>query len=298
MQTRDLLVKCLLILSLLFSPVLFAQEHAHHQSGEESREELTETVERAVRITDKKLEVTPSVCPEPGDRAFVNFDPKHLKDPPGFHGMLFFGQGDTFYISHLPMFHKPHDYQAIVEVRLKPDVKAKYQAALAKSGGYFTFAPEGNFSLPDQLVGKKPITGSLVQGHFERGGNELLTTDLELVRVVFYKKLNAKDQKPPKEKYVIFGKGDEYFMAHEIFQRPNVDEIIPLPKDYPLSPEMKKDIQANGLVFTDEIEVKDGRVTQRSDATPGVRGAGIKAIKVQGKEFQYKEFYRETGDLE
>lgn len=282
MQTRDLLVKCLLILSLLFSPVLFAQDHSHHQHGEE--EALRDTVKKAVRLTDKKLEVSPTICPEAGDRAFVNFDPKHLQDPPGFHGMLFFGQGDTFYISHLPMFHKPHDYQAIVEVRLKDDVKAKYQAELAKKGGYFTFSPEGTFSLPDQVVGKKPITGTLVQGHFERGGNELLNTDLELVRVVFYKKLNPNDKKPEKEKYIIFGKGDEYFVAHEVFQRPNTDEIIPLPKSYPLSKELKEDIKGNGLAFVDNLEVKDGKVNVKKDK--------------DSIEFPYKEFYKETGDLE
>lgn len=279
MQTRDLLVKCLLILSLLFSPVLFAQEHDHHNH----HDELKDTVQKAVTITGKKLEVTPAICPEPGDRAFVNFDPKHLQDPPGFHGMLFFGQGDTFYISHLPMFHKPHDYQAIVEVRLKDDVKAKYQAELKRKGGYFTFSPEGNFVLPEQVIAKKPISGSLVQGHFERGGSELLTTDLELVRVVFYKKINPNDKKPEKEKYIIFGKGDEYFMAHEVFQRPNVDEIIPLPKNYPISKELKEDIKGNGLAFVDDLEIKDGKVNVKKEK--------------ESIAFPYQEFYRETGDL-
>ncbi len=280
MQTRDLLVKCLLILSLLFSPVLFAQEHAHHQHDEE----LKETVQKAVKITDKKLEVTPAICPEPGDRAFVNFDPKHLQDPPGFHGMLMFGQGDTFYISHLPMFHKPHDYQAIVEVRLKPDAKAKYQAEMKRKGGYATFSPEGNFVLPEQVIAKKPITGSLFQGHFERGGSELMSTELELVRVVFYKKINPNDKKPAKEKYIIFGKGDEYFMAHEVFQRPNVDEIIPLPKSYPISKELKEDIQGNGLAFVDDLEIKDGKVNVKKEK--------------ESIAFPYQEFYRETGDLQ
>src|SRR5690606_27773951 len=138
---------------------------------------------------------------------------------------------------HLPMFHRPHDYQAIVEVRLNPEAKAKYQAALSKNGGYFTFAPDDTFVLPEVVTQKRPIKGTLVQGHFERGGSELLGTDLELVRVVFYKKISETDKKPPKEKYIIFGNGKEYFMAHEIFERPNVDEIIPLPKNYPVSKE-------------------------------------------------------------
>jgi hypothetical protein len=278
MKIQGPLLRSLTILSLISSPAFSQNSHQHHH------EELRETVKQVVKVTDKKLEVTPAVCPDPGDRAFVNFDMGHLEDPKGFHGMLFFGQGDTFYISHLPMFHKPHDYQAIVEVRLKPEVKAKYQAELKSKGGYFTFAPDDNFVLPKVVTEKIPISGKLVQGHFERGGNDLLSTDLELVRVVFYKKISANDKKPPKEKYVIFGKGDEYFMAHEVFERPNVDEIIPLPKSFPLSKELKADIQQNGLAFTDSLEIKDKKVLAKKDK--------------ETIEFPYEEFYRETGDLE
>lgn len=277
MKIRNLSIRSLLISSLTCSPLAFAQEHHQHH-------ELKDSVEDVVKLTEKPLEVSPEICPDPKDRAFVNFDQKHLKDPKGFHGMLFFGQGDSFYISHLPMFHKPHDYQAIVEVRLKPEVKAKYQAELKRKGGYFTFAPEDTFVLPEVVVQKKPIKGSLVQGHFERGGSELLGTELELVRVVFYKKISEKDKKPPKEKYIIFGNGEEYFMAHEVFERPNVDEIIPLPKNYPISKELQKDIKAHGLAFVDDLKIEDNKVQIKKDK--------------ESVEFPYKEFYRETGDLE
>ncbi len=244
--------------------------HDHH---------VTEEVKKVVKFTEKSPELKPELCPDPKDRAFVNFNANHLKDPEGFHGMLFFGSKDTFYISHLPMFHKPHNYQAILEVRLKPEAKAKYLAKLQEKGGYFTFAPAGEFVLPQMVVGKEGFGGSLVQGHFERGGTELLETDLEIVRTVFYKQINDGDKKPEKERYVIFGKDGEYFMAHEVFQRPNVDEIIPLPKDFPMTDAMKADIQENGLAIRDDIEVKDGK------------------IKVEKSEISYQEFYRETGDL-
>lgn len=271
--------KSLLTLSLIISPVLFAQNHQHHHDAE-----LKEKVSEVVKLTEKPIVVGDEACPDPKDRAFVNFDKSHLKDPKGFHGMLFFGSGDTFYISHLPMFHKPHDYQAIVEVRLNPAAKAKYNAELKAKGGYFTFAPNGTFVLPEVVTQKKPISGSLVQGHFERGGSPLTDTDLELVRVVFYKKISEADKKPPKEKYVIFGKNGEYFMAHEVFERPNTDEIIPLPKDYPLSDELKKDIKDNGLAYMDDVNVKDKKLIAKKDG--------------KSVEFDYKEFYKETGDLE
>ena len=280
MKIQNLSLKSLVISSLTCSSLgALAQEHNHHH-----HDVLKDKVEEVIKLTEKPIELSPEICPDPKDRAYVNFEMKHLKDPKGFHGMLFFGQGDSFYISHLPMFHRPHDYQAIVEVRLNPEAKAKYQAELKRKGGYFTFAPEETFVLPEVVIQKKPIKGSLVQGHFERGGNELLGTELELVRVVFYKKISEADKKPPKEKYIIFGNGEEYFMAHEVFERPNVDEIIPLPKNYPLSEDLKKDIKSHGLAFVDELEIKDKKVKVKKDES--------------SIEFPYEEFYRETGDLQ
>lgn len=274
MRILNLNIRSLLILSLTSSFAL-AQNHHHHG-------DLKDQVKEVVKLTENKIEVTPEICPDPKDRAFVNFDKNHFNDPKGGHGMLFFGHGDSFYISHLPMFHSPHDYQAIVEVRMKPDVKAKYQAELSRKGGYFTFNPDRTFVLPKVIVEKQPISGTFFQGHFERGGNPFLEGELELVRVVFYKKISAKDKKPAKEKYIIFGDGKEYFMAHEIFQRPNVDEIIPLPKNIKLNDSLKQDIKENGLTFMDDVEIDGNKVSSKN----------------QKIEFPYQEFYKETGDLE
>lgn len=257
----------MILLSLLISAA-FAGPHDHHN--------LRSSVEEATQVVSGPLSVKPDNCPASEERAYVNFDPKHLKDEEGFHGMLFFGS-DTIYISHLPMFHEPHDYQAIVEVKLPPAEKAKYLAAAKGYKGYFTFAPDGNFVLPKKITEKGKIKGKLVKGHFERGGTELLEVELDIVRVVFYKKISASEKRPEKERYAIFGDGKEYFSAHVVSQRPGVDEIFPVPV---LPAEMKKDINAKGTLVTDQVEVKKDKVS------------------VGSSSFPYKEFYRETGDLE
>ena len=41
-----------------------------------------------------------------------------FNDPPAIHGMLMVGT-QTIFLSHLPMFHRPHDYQVILEVGLQ-----------------------------------------------------------------------------------------------------------------------------------------------------------------------------------
>src|SRR5215207_9138752 len=42
---------------------------------------------------------------------------EHAQESPAFHGMVLFGE-QAAYLSHLPMFMSPHDYQAIFEVTL------------------------------------------------------------------------------------------------------------------------------------------------------------------------------------
>jgi hypothetical protein len=197
--------------------------------------------------------------------------------------MLFFGVGDTFYISHLPMFHPPHDYQAIVEVKLSPEAKAKYQAA-AGSGKLFTFAPLGTFVLPKQITSLAPIKGTLFDGHFERGGSELLDTDLELVRVVYYKKLDPKAPATAPERQIIFGNGNEYFVARDVTTRPGVDEFIPLPRGTKLPEALAEEIRTKGQAYTNSMKISAGQVKI---------GQGKTQVS-----FPYQSLYRETGDLE
>jgi hypothetical protein len=39
-------------------------------------------------------------------------------DAPAVHGMVLFGGKQAAYVSHLPMFHAPHDRQLILKVAL------------------------------------------------------------------------------------------------------------------------------------------------------------------------------------
>ena len=49
---------------------------------------------------------------------FLVFFSSHARaSEPAFHGMVLFGN-KTHYISHLPMYHSPHDYQVVAQVSL------------------------------------------------------------------------------------------------------------------------------------------------------------------------------------
>src|SRR6476469_2805041 len=96
------------------------------------------------------------------------------------HGMVLFGN-DTLFISHVPMFMSPHDYQALIQVKLNhatSDALAVYQkASNASTGeqGLFTLRPKP-FVLPSLLTGKiTSVQADLYRGNFENGGRVILS---------------------------------------------------------------------------------------------------------------------------
>src|SRR4051812_24637670 len=87
-------------------------------------------------------------------------------DPPSTHGMLIFGRGTT-YLSHLPMFHRPHDYQAIVEAELTASDKRLFLADAAEHPDqYYTLLPE-RFVLPEKILHLGSFKATIFRGHFE-----------------------------------------------------------------------------------------------------------------------------------
>ena len=77
-------------------------------------------------------------------------EPHSAHEHPAVHGMLIVGTSNVF-LSHLPMFHAPHDYQAIFEVTLSEqgtDATAIYQEDRRTSGErVYTWVPKP-FALP------------------------------------------------------------------------------------------------------------------------------------------------------
>jgi hypothetical protein len=89
----------------------------------------------------------------------------------GTHGMIAFGNdaGDA-YLSHIPMFGKPHDVQAVVHGSFAG-------SALPRTLGdrLYTFLPKP-FSLDALRLGRlREITGTLYLGNFEDGGRPVAT---------------------------------------------------------------------------------------------------------------------------
>lgn len=149
-------------------------------------------------------------------------------DHPSVHGMLVVGN-ERIYLSHLPMFHAPHDYQLIVEVELDATSSQIYLQSLSSSPEkVYTLVPEA-FSLPEMVRAPRPFGADLYRGHFERGGDAIARgLHVEIRRVIYFKKLNPQGPRPKKAQYLLFGHEREQFLAHVITSRPNFDQVLEL----------------------------------------------------------------------
>lgn len=154
-------------------------------------------------------------------------------DSTGRHGMLLFGE-DPLYVSHLPMYECPHNVQFVGEIGVDAEVLDLLRADRARHGdGLYTFDPVpfpiAELERRDGVAARNGFEGTLVRGHFERGGTPIATgVHVDVHRVVSYRLLDV-DAKPEPGRelsYLCFGRGDRLYLAHELHERPSFDQVL------------------------------------------------------------------------
>lgn len=144
------------------------------------------------------------------------------------HGMVAFqlNADDSIFLSHIPMYHEPHDFQLILKAHIPAPESIK------KSGliGLHTLSPLA-FSLNDILAKRTTsFTGMLFKGNFENGGKEL-TDDLKIdkIQILFQRNLLS-DSTPDyiHPKYLLMGSNSAAYLVHLIGSResPTYDQIL------------------------------------------------------------------------
>lgn len=161
---------------------------------------------------------------------FLFFAMFSFADDEAVHGMVIFGKQAT-YVSHLPMFHSPHDYQFVAEVELPPAAKSiltHLRTGLTQE--LFTIAP-----LPMDL--SKVVDGTIksfpatvYKGHFEQGGQQIGKTTLTVKKILIGKKLESASGTT--SEFLAFGKSNEYFATHFIKGEPSYDAIYRTAKPF------------------------------------------------------------------
>jgi hypothetical protein len=219
-------------------------------------------------------------------------------DQPAVHGMLMVGNSNV-YLSHLPMFHLPHDYQVLLEVTLREergglDPAARYRKDRETTGeAIYTWMPKP-FILSTLLLpgSSSSMVGAVFRGHFERGGVPITSNQVQadISRVLYYHQFAAADEAPRHLRYLLFGTAAEPFVAHVITRAPDYDHVLAV--DLGEAP-----AGWNGTAMPLEFQGRQNVQTQRLkpqeelDAVAAeLKGASVHLTVRQ-------ELYFETGDL-
>jgi hypothetical protein len=156
------------------------------------------------------------------------------------HGMLVFGKSHVF-LSHLPLFHTPHDYQVLLRARLGTDAEGRDAEAVyledrkATDTVLYTLEPEP-FVLPDQVKARKAFRATLYRGHFERGGTPIARGVRVSIESVLHFRRLARGGKPDPGAYLAFGTPEETYLAHYLLGPPDFDQIVRLTPESDLAP--------------------------------------------------------------
>jgi hypothetical protein len=151
----------------------------------------------------------------------------------GVHGMLLVGQ-EPIYLSHLPMFMAPHNYQVILKVHLDDEANGTLRNFRAHFGpdSRYTVKPEV-FSITDLIpndtgtAARTSFAAELVKGHFEKGADVIAEhATVHVDEVVHFQELGRVDEKSTDLEYLLFGAGEQFFLAHWITRPPDFDQIL------------------------------------------------------------------------
>jgi hypothetical protein len=231
------------------------------------------------------------------DEVGIMIHPPH-QDHPAVHGMLVFGQQQIL-LSHLPMFHAPHDFQVLLQVRMRSetgDPEALYRQDRSESGEkVYTWVPQ-KFVLQDLFTPPTPLrlmTGTLFRGHFERGGTPITSDSVtaEVVRVLHGQRFTPGSEAMNSPRYLLVGSAAEPFLVHLITQPPDFDQVIAV--------QLAKDgLNFNGGALV--LEIPDRKNGQNNRLREGESVQAVLASDPGGSPLQIAvgtEVYFETGDL-
>jgi hypothetical protein len=244
-----------------------------------------------------------------GKRGTASAAERHPTDPPTTHNMLVVGE-ETVYLSHLPMFQAegkppmPHRYQAILEVTFAKQEGYVKDRREHRTTNIYMLNPE-SFVLPELVSPDpqhKPLrlfkAKEIVRGHFERDGRVPILQDVEVSvkRVVHFREFDPQAQKAPQLEYLLFGNGQELFLAHVITAPPDFDQILAVKvtdHEFP-NEELAKGVP---VVFPGTTNAAASRLSAKQRVAGEMKVDNAPTPKTIQVEIN-REFYFEEGELQ
>ncbi|QHJ12668.1 hypothetical protein FX988_02926 [Paraglaciecola mesophila] len=186
----------------------------------------------------------------------------------GVHGMaLLFAQDGSAYGHHLPLYSPPHDYQIVYQLKIvkrlsanllkgQPNEASKPISPL-KRHGLLTIKPDP-FDLRLLVKGDTfKVKATVYQGHFERGGEALFTSEITFVKPIYREKIALEKGSQPRFVPVKLNES-ETLILHQITSRPSFD-VIWLTHDQSAQPK-----QVTACIGISEIKEENGYDWQRT----------------------------------
>ena len=224
---------------------------------------------------------------------------------PMSHHMVVFGHESVF-MSHLAMFSVPeHAYQVILEAELTgadndPQQIFRQDWEKHPEVAFYTFAPE-SFVLSDLLpaAGQPPkaatFSGDLWRNHLEQPETQPVEiasgVTVNVKNIVCGRRLDVGAAPLSQLEYVLFGRGQEVFLAHLITRPPDFDQLIQVTVTPAFSDE---DLSRGHIVTVDGHEnTKDQRIQPSGQASVAATvDTGTTPVSVQinpGAEFYFND---------
>jgi hypothetical protein len=229
--------------------------------------------------------------------------PHEKPEPP--HNMMVVGE-KSVYLSHLPMFMTPHNFQAIFEAEFSKGGKSAQEIYFKDRQSHpkvkmYTVMPHGSFKLPTLFRPLPPPRSSfqatLFRGHLERDNEELGNFDVKIKRVIYAEELDGTRTKPDELTYILFGRPEELFLAHLIAAPPpDFDQIISVKIDGHQFTEQELQTGVR-VVFLDRANTVVERLKEKEklEGRGHVTGAHqFLDLNVEG----VREFYFEESELD
>jgi hypothetical protein len=245
----------------------------------------------------------------PGRKALAHHHAP-IFDEANVHNMLIVGQ-KTVFLSHLPMFRtavfdSPHRYQVILEAsftKAGTNPQALY-ASDRKSNPktkIYTLNPD-EFILPNLIQANanpplRSFKANIVRGHLEKPGKKLLVrgTEVRVENIIHFREFDPKAATLTQLEYILFGKGNELFLAHLITRPPDFDQVlaVSIPDHRFTDEELGKGLR---LVFGRSNTITQ-RLLEKQEAVGELRPLGGSATPIKVKVKAATEFYFEEGEL-
>jgi hypothetical protein len=236
-------------------------------------------------------------------------------DPKATHNMMVVGE-KTIFLSHLPMFgssnprkkdFSPHRFQANLEAvftkggedlgeiyatdrRQHPDVRM------------YTLRPEPFVlrhlaPVDTRSTARTSFTATVFRDHLERVDPPLVIKGMEDINVTIKKVIHLHEfdssaKKPTQLEYLLFGKGDELFLAHFVTRPPDFDQIVSVkvPDHVFTDDELGRGVRVN---IPGREDTPPNRIKEKQEARgelSAASGAAAQSLTLQvGTEFYFEE---------